>query len=213
MRIHQADLFRVDLKKDLAWTEDGPLLVVGNPPWITSAELGRLEARVRPPKRRIEGLHGLAALTGSSNFDVAEAVWLKLIPELADQDATIALLCKTSVARRILERAHRTGIPIASASVHRLDAPRWFGAAVDACLLQVTLDATRRLHRIPVYEDLTRRTPESVMGFAGGWLLADHAAYRAAAAADGICPLTWRQGLKHDAAAVMELRRELRSNA
>ena len=147
------------------------------------------------------GLDGLAALTGCSNFDVAEAVWLKLIAELADQAPTIALLCKTSVARRILERAHRARLPIASASMRRLDASRWFGAAVDACLFQVGLGAPRGLREVPVYQTLAQRQAESVMGFAGGWLIADREAYAAAAVADGACPLTWRQGVKHDAAA------------
>ena len=46
------------------------------------------------------------------------------------------------------------------------------------------------------------------MGFARGWLIADGAAYAESAFADGTCPRTWRQGLKHDAAAVMELENE-----
>ena len=205
VQIHHADLFSLDLRKDLIWKEDGPLLAVGNPPWVTSAELGRLGSKIRPPKHRIEGLDGLAALTGSANFDVAEAVWLKLIAELADLTATIALLCKTSVARRILERANRTRLPIESASIHRIDAARWFGAAVDACLFQVRLGAPDALREIPVYQNLTSPQLESSMNFAHGWLIGDGEAYRPAAFVDGTCPLTWRQGLKHDAASVMEL--------
>ena len=196
VQIHQADLFGIDLRNDLKWQKKGRLLVVSSPPWVTGAELGRLEASVRPPKRRISGLDGLAALTGASNFDVAEAVWLKLITELARSAATIALLCKTSVARRILERAHRERMPITKASMHRLDAARWFGAAVEACLFQIELGPPENLHEVPVYESLAQRRAESVMSFAGGWLIADREAYSAWALADGACPLTWRQGVK-----------------
>src|SRR5262249_29409993 len=92
------DLFRLDLGRDLGWREGGPLLVVGNPPWVTSAELGRLPGAAAPPKSNVKGLAGLEARTGSSNFDVAEAVWLKLARELAAEAPTIAILCKTSVA-------------------------------------------------------------------------------------------------------------------
>ena len=95
------------------------------------------------PSRTSSGLNGLAARTGSSNFDVAEAVWLKLARELAAEAPTIAILCKTSVARRILQFAHRSRLPIADASIRRIDAARWFGAAVDACLFQVTLRSAR----------------------------------------------------------------------
>jgi hypothetical protein len=208
VQIRQTDLFDVNLSKDLNWKREGPLLVVGNPPWITTAELGRLGGKFRPPKRRIGGINGLAALTGASNFDVAEAVWLKLINELAEERPTIALMCKTSVARRILERAHRDRLPLASAAIHRLDAARWFGAAVDACLFKVGLGDPDGLREIPVFENLVQTTHRSTMGFARGWLIADRKAYDNWAFADGNCPLTWRQGLKHDAASVMELLRE-----
>src|SRR5262249_9394807 len=209
-----ADLFGLDLGRDLSWRDRGPLLVVGNPPWVTSAELGSLGSTAVPPKHNVKGLPGLAARTGAGNFDVAEAVWLKLARELAAEAPTIALLCKTSVARSILQFVHRARLPIAAAWIRRIDAARWFGAAVSACLFCVTmaphggeapgLDGWS----IPIFPDLETDVPASVMGFARGCLIADHPTYRRSAFADGICPLTWRQGLKHDAAAVMELRRD-----
>ncbi len=206
--IVHGDFFGLDLKEDLSWRETGPLLVVGNPPWVTTAELGRSATNWQPPKRNIKGLPGLAARTGASNFDVAEAVWLKLIHELADQSPTIALLCKTAVARRVLQYAHRARLPLSAASIRRIDAARWFGAAVEACLFRMTLGTTNRCREIPVFADLSQAEPESVLGFERGWLIADRAAYEPWAFADGKCPLSWRQGLKHDAAAVMELVRD-----
>jgi hypothetical protein len=208
VQITQGDLFELNLKRDLAWRERGPLLVIGNPPWVTNAELGALASPCRPPRRNLKGLRGLEARTGASNFDVAEAVWLKLISELAGERASIALLCKTSVARSVIESAHRMELPIAAASVRRIDAGRWFGAAVDACLFCVTLGVTNSCARLPVYAGLTAAEPDSVMGFARGWLVADRDAHARWAIADGVSPVTWRQGLKHDAAAVMELVRD-----
>ena len=61
---------------------------------------------------------------------------------------------------------------------------------------------------VPVFADLGATAPASEMGFAAGRLVADLDAFRAVAFADGRCPLTWRQGLKHDAASVMELIRD-----
>jgi hypothetical protein len=208
-----ADLFRLDLGRDLSWRESGPLLVVGNPPWVTSAELGRLAGAHLPPKSNVKGLAGLEARTGSSNFDVAEAVWLKLARELAAEGLTIAILCKSSVARSILQFAHRAGLPILDASIRRIDAARWFGATVDACLFRVELAAGRstreatssRCADVPDFPGLDASEPARVLGFARGWLVADREAYRRSEFADGPCPRTWRQGVKHDAAAVMEL--------
>ena len=139
VQVIQADLFKLDLKRDLKWRENGPLLVVGNPPWVTNSELGSLASEIRPPRRNVKGMTGIEARTGASNFDVAEACWLKLAYELADQRPTIALLCKTSVARSVLQFAHRAPLPVTAANVHRIDAAHWFGAAVEACLFCLTL--------------------------------------------------------------------------
>ncbi|MHB1559690.1 MAG: class I SAM-dependent methyltransferase [Isosphaeraceae bacterium] len=210
-----ADFFRLDLARDLAWRERGPLLVVGNPPWITSAALGGLGSASGPPRSNVKGLSGLEARTGSANFDVAEAVWLKLARELANENPTIAILCKTSVARGLLAYSRNVGLPVAVASIHRIDASRWFGASVDACLFCATISgragrtaalaAPVESDGVPVYDGLDSHEPAAVMGFARGRPVADLAAYHRRAFADGECSLTWRQGIKHDAADIMEL--------
>lgn len=219
VEVTRANLFALDLRRDLAWRERGPLLVVGNPPWITNAELGVLGSNNLPPKSNVKSLRGIDARTGASNFDIAEAIWLKLIAELAgeEDETTIALLCKTTVARSVLEHLERAGLPASGAALYRLDARRWFRASVDACLFRVTLGRRPRgrsrgrnaaTQRVPVYRSLESAEPESAMGYAGGRLVADVDAYRPLAFADGRCALTWRQGVKHDAAAVMELQRD-----
>lgn len=210
-----ADFFGLDLTRDLAWRERGPLLVVGNPPWITSAALGSLGAASGPPRSNVKGLPGLEARTGSANFDVAEAVWLKLARELAGANPTIAILCKTSVARGLLAHARNVGLLVAGASIRRINASRWFGASVDACLFCATIagatdpigagSATLECDGVPVFDGLDGDEPATVMGFARGRPVADFTAYLRCAFADGECPLTWRQGIKHDAADIMEL--------
>jgi hypothetical protein len=209
--IVRASLFDLDLRRDLAWRQHGPLLVIGNPPWVTSAELGVLASENLPPKWNVKGARGLDARTGAANFDIAEAVWLKLIDELTggdnDEPATIALLCKMSVARNVLEHAQRRTWPVARASLTRIDARRWFGAEVEACLFRLTLEPGpgARVDRVPVFAALGATAPASELGFARGRLVADVSEFPRWTFADGTCPLAWRQGVKHDAAAVMEL--------
>ncbi|SIO45683.1 hypothetical protein SAMN05444166_4886 [Singulisphaera sp. GP187] len=211
LEVVRANLFDLDLRRDLAWREPGPLLVVGNPPWVTNAELGVLGSENLPRKSNVKQLRGIDARTGASNFDIAEAIWLKLLRELAGEEATIALLCKTSVARGILQFAERGDLPIAEASIVRFDAKTWFRAAVDACLFRVKVGVGvgAGLERVPVFAGFPSVRPESAIGFVRGRLVADLDRYRPLAFADGPCPLTWRQGLKHDAATVMELEHDL----
>jgi hypothetical protein len=208
--IIRGSVFRMHLGRDLTWRHQGPLLVVGNPPWVTSAELGVLASGNLPRKWNVKAARGLEARTGAANFDIAEAVWLKLLDELAGgEPVTIALLCKTTVARNVLEHAERHALPVADAALTPIDARRWFGAEVEACLFRLTLEPgtgrTECAVRVPVFAGLGAAAPTSELGFARGRLVADLAAYERWEFADGACPLNWRQGLKHDAAAVMEL--------
>jgi len=206
INVLQANVFNLHFQRDLRWAGTGSLLVVGNPPWVTNSQLGSLESDNLPHKTNLKGLRGIEALTGSSNFDVAESIWLKLIKELADQQPTISLLCKTSVARNVLEYASRTGLPISNASIRRIDAKKWFGAAVDACLFTVKVGATLANYECAVYPSLASNEADTVTGFAHGHPIANLDTYQRSAFMDGECTLAWRQGLKHDLVAVMELR-------
>lgn len=202
--IIQRNIFEIDLGHDLTWANSGPLVVVGNPPWVTNADLGAFGSSNLPPKSNIRRFRGIDALTGASNFDIAEFIWLKLITELADDEPTIALLSKTQVARNVLDYCHRSGVPISGTTIRRIDAKKWFGASVDACLFTLTVGG-RPDWRCPVYASLSAIHPESVIGFAGGLLVGDIDSYAGASFADGACPWEWRQGVKHDAVRVMEL--------
>lgn len=203
--VHQTNIFSLDLKTDLQWVTNGSLLVIGNPPWVTNAELSITQSHNHPEKTNLKHLQGLDAMTGSSNFDIAEHIILKLIWELADQQPTIAVLCKTSVARNILHFAPQAKLPIVFSTIRQLDAKRWFNAAVDACLLYLELKPNQYNPRTTVYSDLQTTEPLQVMEHKHGQLIANVTFHDRVAFLEGKCTLSWRQGLKHDAAPVMEL--------
>jgi hypothetical protein len=206
--IHQGSIFGFRLDKDLQWRSSEKLLVIGNPPWVTNSALGSLESGNLPQKENLKGLSGFDALTGESNFDIAEYIWLKLIRELIEEHPTIALLCKTSVARNVLAYAHANNWPVIASSIHRINAKKWFNAAVDAALFTVEIGEGAPNYECRVYASLESQEPEAVMGFVAGRMVADLEAYRLSAVADGQCPFVWRQGIKHDAASVMELKKQ-----
>lgn len=202
-----ANIFDLNLGTDLLWQNQGRLLVIGNPPWITNSELGSLASENLPEKRNLKGLRGLDALTGESNFDLAEYIWLKIIQELAEEQPTIALLCKTATARNIIQYAARAKLPISDAQIRKIDARLWFDVAVDACLFIIQIGSHFNLESIPVFPDLTGTQPEQTLGLFDGLLVNAPEIYGQIAAIEGSFPLTWRQGIKHDAADVMELSR------
>ncbi len=66
-----------------------------------------------------------------------------------------------------------------------------------------------RVERVPVYRALEDAMPATHLGLARGRLTADPEGLKHWVYADGTCPITWRQGIKHDAAAVMELHQDI----
>jgi methylase of polypeptide subunit release factors len=104
--IHQANFFAVDWEREIGAMQ-GPILVIGNPPWVTSAGLGAIDSENLPQKQNFKGLSGLDAMTGKSNFDVSEWMILRLIKALCGHEATLAMLCKIrggTTSRRILRQ-------------------------------------------------------------------------------------------------------------
>ena len=215
MRIHsdstsvsviQQDIFEIDIAGALPWKSDSPLLIVGNPPWVTNAELGRLNGSNLPHKSNYHKLSGLDAITGKSNFDIAEAIWLKLLGQLQSEPVTIALLCKTTVARKVAQYLLQQNLPVNHMSLYHINAQKWFDAAVDAGLFVVQLNqGDDRCDGVEVYDSLKCAQPAKTMGIVNQQIVADIRSYRDVAFVDGESSLQWRQGVKHDASKVMEL--------
>ena len=69
--------FDVDWKNILCDLPE-PILVVGNPPWVTNSTLGAIGSSNLPQKSNFQNYNGLEALTGKSNFDISEWMLIKL---------------------------------------------------------------------------------------------------------------------------------------
>ncbi|GIK64903.1 MAG: restriction endonuclease NspV [Chloroflexota bacterium] len=205
VQLRQGNIFEVDLQRDLTWRTNGPLLVIGNPPWVTNAALGALGSSNLPRKHNLKNHTGLQAQTGAANFDLAEAIWIKLLTELAPQQPAIAFLCKLSVARNVLQFAYQRQLPIEQAWIRRIDAARWFDAATDAGIFFVQVGEHPTNYHVPVYADLETSLPDMTMSVENGLVIADIQRFSRVAFVGGTCEYEWRQGLKHDATEVMEL--------
>ena len=128
IQIVQSDFFETDWSA-LVGTLPDPILVLGNPPWVTNAALGSLRSTNLPAKSNIDNLRGIDALTGKSNFDISEWMLRENLRWLAARRGMLAVLCKTAVARKVLLSAWSQSLPLESAAVYRLDAKRHFGAS------------------------------------------------------------------------------------
>lgn len=207
-KILNRNIFETNLSSDIEWSSRGALVVVGNPPWVTSAELDRMDSQNLPPKKNFKGAKGIDALLGGSNFDVCEFIILKALQEFQNQPMRLGMLCKTQVARNLIDHASEIGLPISHSELYRIDSKKWFGAAVDAGWLIIELDPNAASNYVTtVYDDIffLEPAPISRFGVVDNVLVSNVDLYEQVRVADGKSPYIWRSGMKHDAASVFEL--------
>ena len=201
------DYFKVDWDALLSELPD-PILVIGNPPWTTNAAMGVLGGSNLPQKTNVDGLRGIDALTGRSNFDISEWMLRETMGWLEGRVGTIAVLCKTAVARKLLRFSWSNRAQIESATIYRINAVQEFDASVDACLLVVHLSPDSGSTECDVYETLDDTVPSSRFAMCDGRLVADLEAYERLSSLyrDGL--IGWRSGVKHDCSRVFEFSRK-----
>jgi hypothetical protein len=208
--VQQRDFFATNWQEFLT-AQSEPLLIIGNPPWITNAGMGVIGGGNLPEKSNFQGHGGFAAKTGKANFDISEWMLIRLLEALQGTRATIAMLCKTSTARKVLRHAWLKGLDAGPSSLHLIDAAAEFGVSVDACLLFTHTGSVGAETTATVYRTLSFEEPLNTFGLLSGELVSDIAAYRALLDLDGIEHRKWRSGVKHDAAKIMEFTRDGRS--
>ncbi len=182
----------------------GEILVLGNPPWVTNAALGALGSDNLPEKSNFQKHLGFAAKTGKANFDISEWMLIKLLEALDGRRGSLAMLCKTATARKVLRHGWLNRFNIGRASLHLIDAAQHFGVSVDACLLVVHTGMPDLLSTAGIYADLSFDHKLTTFGLVGRDLVADVDEYNRLRDLDGIAYYAWRSGVKHDAASIME---------
>ena len=202
----EGDFFSTDWGTILSKTKT-PLLIIGNPPWITNSQLGGLNSSNLPAKANYGQHRGIDALTGMSNFDISEWMLIRALHWMEGREAALAVLCKTSVARKVLLHAWKSNSAISCAEIFHIDARKHFGVAVDACLLVIGASLSGVNVECLEYRGLSEET-HSTFGYRDGLLVANVQFYERWKHLQGHEHYRWRSGIKHDCSKVMELKRE-----
>ena len=203
VEVKEADFFDVDWEQEISIMQ-GNLLVIGNPPWVTSSELGLLNSTNLPDKTNFQNRKGIEAITGSGNFDISEWMLLKHVSWFANRNGAIAFLCKTSVARKVMRQVRQSPEHRFFGHIYPIDAKAFFGASVEACLFVLTTEIGNA--DCEVYESLESTSPSHVIGERDGLIVSDVEMYEKWRSLRGQDPAyIWRSGVKHDCSNVMEL--------
>jgi hypothetical protein len=207
IEVKLANFFDIDWSEILQDAQE-PYLMLGNPPWVTSAELGSLSSDNLPAKSNFQGRAGIEAITGKSNFDISEWMLLRYIDFLQGRDGAIAVLCKTAVARKILLSVWKRGGSFASARIYKIDALQHFGASVDACFFVIETAAHPFGSKsCDIFASLESPAPALTMAFIDGHIIVDEDKFLLRRTLLGQDErYVWRSGIKHDCSRVMELK-------
>ncbi len=209
----------IDIKNanffDIDWDElicniPTPLLIIGNPPWITNTELSKNNSKNVPIKSNKDQLPGIKAITGDSNFDIAESIIITLIDRIHMREASIAVICKLSVARKVLIHCWKKSYNTTVAEIHEISAKHYFNASVDACILIIQFDTTSdtKVCQANVFSTAFFKISNTII-YENDILISnyyDYQRYKHLLSFDTKNKkIKWRSGIKHDLANIMEL--------
>lgn len=206
VHLYNADIFTFDftqIKAKLNPAES--ILIIGNPPWVTSAELTSINSSNLPHKVNFKGLNGLDAITGKGNFDITESIILQMLKEFRDYNCHIAMLCKNVVAKNIVHDLPGYDFSLAEIAMYEFNARSVFQVNCQASLLLLKPGQCKTF-TCDVYDFADPDRKKRTFGWTEeGHFIADLAEYALGREIDGVCPWEWRQGIKHDCSKVMEL--------
>jgi hypothetical protein len=183
---------------------DNVCLFIGNPPWITNSELSSIESTNVPEKANTKNLRGIEAITGKSNFDIAEYIIVRLLEVFNKKKCVFAFLCKTSVARNILKYCWKNEIYYNEAQIFPLDSKKYFDVSVDACYFIIDAIQKKQTTECKVFDSIEKKNYKSTIGIYNNTMIVNMDTFKSHNYI-GKSDYTWRNGIKHDCSKVMEL--------
>ncbi|MGV0105125.1 Adenine-specific DNA methylase [Nostoc sp. DSM 114160] len=200
------DFFQVDWLSLISESNE-EILVLGNLPWVTNSQQGSIGGVNLPKKSNFQNHTGLDAITGKSNFDISEWMLIQFVQYLQKHNSYLAVLCKTSVSRKILNYIYSEKLNLAYCAVYKIDSKKYFDAAVEACLFFCKFDSNSQKYYCDVFDSLESSVCSRI-GYLNNILVRDLITFKKVESLYNKQSKTkWRSGIKHDCAKVMEFRK------
>jgi hypothetical protein len=202
--LHQ-NIFDLQLNEIVKLSTEDYLLIVGNPPWVTNAQLGILNSDNLPKKSNFKGHNGFDAITGKGNFDIAEYISLMLLKAFSNINGEFAFLLKNIVIKNLINDQNYNRFRIGNISQLSIDAKKEFNVSADASLFYCKLNSEPEYKclRSSIYD--TNVKTNDYFGYVDGKFVSSLNTYHRYKKYDGKSSLVWRQGVKHDCSKIMEL--------
>ncbi len=205
IEIINSNIFDFNFGKRLNFKPDN-LLILGNPPWVTNSMLSILNSENIPRKGNFKKDKGLDAITGKGNFDIAEYITNSLLDNFSAQTGQLAFLVKNTVIKNLVNEQNISKRRIGQIEKHVINAKDEFNVSVDASLLYCKLNSEPET--VCTEFNFYTQIKKQQFGWYGQKFVSNLSTYQKTSYIDGKSPYVWRQGVKHDAAKVMELERK-----
>jgi len=208
IEIKLQNFFTFDWTKYLKKFTNKKIAIIGNPPWVNNSRIGMLGGENLPIKSNFQNLKGFEAKMGKANFDIAEWMIIELIEAMRISEGTMALLCKTATARKVLTYFWKKNITLGETNLYLIDAKKDFDVSVDACLFVLQF-SKKNTKQASVFSSLLKdKNFLYRFGMDKEQLISNLDDYQKYSYLDGFSNYRWRSGVKHDASKVMELTRK-----
>lgn len=184
------------------------ILIIGNPPWVTNTELSGSESVNLPEKNNFKKFRGIDAITGKSNFDLAEFIILQLLEIFSDFNGEMIMLCKNTVIKNLIKELPNYKFKISDIRSIPINSRIIFEKNVDASLLLVRLGTRTSDYTC---KEISFEEPHSTkrkFGWVSKKFVSNVFDYKKFQDIDGSCCFNWRSGIKHDCAGILELTQE-----
>lgn len=201
--IIHANAFEFSYEQLAESTKHLKTLVIGNPPWVTNAELGSIASTNVPQKTNFKKHSGFDAITGKGNFDIGEYISLIMLDCFQNHNGLFAFLIKNSVVKNLIEDLKRTNYKVSGSEKLNIDSKKEFDVSVNASLFLA------HFNTVPNFTcrefDFYSREHITTFGWYKGKFVYSVEDYDQSSIIDGQSVFTWRSGVKHDCSKVMEL--------
>ena len=205
IHIRQENFFDLDWSTVIKTSNiNDKILILGNFPWVTNSQQGMINGENLPKKTNFQNHTGLDAVTGKSNFDISEWMLINSIQQLQKHQGYLAMLCKTSVARKLLNYIYANNLNLAYCATYKIDAKKYFNATVDACLIFCKIDLNSNNYFCDVFSSLDADSYYRI-GYRNNIQVRNVDSFdKLKNLHNPNIGLKWRSGIKHDCSKVME---------
>lgn len=203
VEISQADVFEINWI-DVLRTNEQPVLIIGNPPWVTNTNQSKTNSENIPQKQNLSFDKGIDAITGKSNFDISEAIIRGLITAFKESESVIAMVCKYTVARKLIKYVANESLD-PTLKFFKIDGKKYFRVSVSCGLVLIDFSQRSIGNKMYIYNSLDEDDYSYVVGVDQGRLISDFDIYTKYLYLLKPNSLQWRSGVKHNASQIFEL--------